>query len=100
MYYNQLWGTICDDHWGIEDANVVCRMLGFPGALKAVNNEVVPSVFASGMGPIYLDNVKCLGTESSIAECHHKGWSNHNCEHSEDAGVICLNVNTSKFSSF
>ena len=85
VYYDGSWGTICDDLWDISDANVVCRMLGFPGAEQALGS----AAFGPGQGNILLDNVECSGDLDSLLDCSHPGFLVHNCGHLEDAGVEC-----------
>ena len=38
-----------------------------------------------------MDDVQCTGTESSLISCTHT--TNHDCSHSEDAGVRCTGKN-------
>lgn len=35
IFHNGAWGTVCDDSWDINDAQVVCQQLHFPGAIEA-----------------------------------------------------------------
>ncbi len=46
------------------------------------------ATFGIGSGEIYLDDVQCVGTETGLVDCPHT--AEHNCGHSEDAGVRCL----------
>ncbi|XP_053785083.1 HHIP-like protein 1 isoform X2 [Desmodus rotundus] len=80
------WGTVCDDRWDIKAAAVVCRQLGFAHAVRATKR----AEFGEGRAlPILLDDVHCMGDEKTLLECRHAGLGRHNCDHQEDAGVIC-----------
>ena len=85
VFYKGQWGTVCDDNWNINNARVVCRQLGYKYAVSALQgNNVI-----GGTGEIWLDDVDCTGSEQSLSNCSHSGWGNHDCTHSEDAGVEC-----------
>ena len=78
-------GYICDEGWDINDAHVVCRMLGFPEALDAtVQSQYGESYYDN---PV-LSNVQCTGSENSIFDC--PADSNPSCDKSRNAGVRCL----------
>ena len=85
VLHNNQWGTVCDDIWNIKHAQVVCRQLRCGRAQSAT----VAAHFGQGTGPIWMDDVACTGSESSLEECGHLGFGSHNCNHGEDVGVIC-----------
>ncbi|XP_030832032.1 deleted in malignant brain tumors 1 protein [Strongylocentrotus purpuratus] len=86
VYYQGSWGTVCDDYWDDQNAMVVCNqvMPGYHGV------HFGRAYFGEGLNiDILLDDVRCLGTESSLLNCSHVGMYSHNCIHMEDAGVRC-----------
>ncbi|XP_061668559.1 scavenger receptor cysteine-rich type 1 protein M130-like [Syngnathoides biaculeatus] len=85
LLYLDQWGTVCDDKWGIQEASVACREMGCGAPLEVK----FKAYFGSGDDQTWLDDVECTGQEKSLTECSHKGFGEHDCSHSEDAGVIC-----------
>lgn len=83
---NNTWGTICDDGWNDQNAQIVCRQLGLGTTGTAILGF---SPNAPSSVPIWLDNVKCNGFESRLIDCVHNGLGNHNCDHHKDVGVTC-----------
>ena len=49
------------------------------------------SVYGSGSGDIFLDDVKCLGNETNLLNCSQRSGS-HDCTHDEDAAVVCMGM--------
>ena len=45
--------------------------------------------FGAGNGSIYLDDVICSGSESTILQCNHSLIGQNNCHHGEDVSVHC-----------
>ena len=62
----------------------VCLFLSHAVAVGVRNAR-----FGEGEGKIILDDVYCGGFERTLLGCSSRRVGQHNCRHSEDAGVIC-----------
>lgn len=85
IFVNGQWGTVCDDGWTITNSDVVCRELGFIGAITYYTG----AYFGSGNAKILMDDVDCSGNEGRLRDCHFAGWNQHNCDRSEVVGIAC-----------
>ncbi|XP_066176399.1 LOW QUALITY PROTEIN: scavenger receptor cysteine-rich type 1 protein M130-like [Sylvia atricapilla] len=81
------WGSVGDDSWDMEDAEVVCQQLGCgsaAGAYSAVES------FGVGDGPVSLAIVDCDGDEGTLWDCEIRGWGPYNGSiHEYDTAVVC-----------
>ena len=82
MYPGQLLGEAEMDGKGTrcDQSYFLCT-----GAISAPGS----ALFGAGVGPIWLNNVQCNGTEERLEECGYNGWGNTPCYHSSDASVVC-----------
>ncbi|MCI4388844.1 hypothetical protein PGIGA_G00090760 [Pangasianodon gigas] len=85
VFHNGSWGTVRNDLWDIEDAQVVCRQLRCGIAL----NDHVLSWFGPGTGPIWLNQVECKGKEVSLWDCRFQFSEEDESGHQEDVGLVC-----------
>ena len=70
VFSNGTWGTLCTSRWNLNDGHVICRQLGFDGAVSA------PwfGAFGQGAGMKWMNDLNCAGNESSLSECRHGQW--------------------------
>jgi hypothetical protein len=92
IYHDGAFGSICDDSVTQDTAEIACRQLGFAtaGASVQVGGQGYgASGTTPGTGAIWMDELRCAGTEETIFDCPHNPWGNHDCIHSEDLGLCC-----------
>ena len=86
MFYNGTWKSVCSHYrysWDLKEANVVCRQLGFPGAVTASSAWE----FGRKQEGLWLSSPWCVGNEASLTECYHRGWAG-SCYYGH-VGVVC-----------
>ncbi|XP_054131002.1 antigen WC1.1-like [Melozone crissalis] len=81
------WGTVGDDNWDMEDAEVVCQQLGCGSASAAYYTH---ERFGVGDGFVSLALVDCRGDEAMLWDCEIRGWGPYNSSiNVSDVGVVC-----------
>merc|ERR1719187_2789122 len=97
---------VCDDHWDLADATVICRMLGL-GVSKATTGrqskynwneeenglDGILAHFNESQIMWAMNNVECEGTELSIHECPHQEGGFIGCKWNKMAGAVCKEDN-------
>ena len=92
IFYFGHWSTVCDYNWGLEDATVVCRALGYLRAFGAPGF----AAFGAGIGPSWFSYVGCEGDELDLTKCSRSSdITGSACSHSRDAGVVCSSKSSS-----
>ncbi|CAC5424574.1 DMBT1 [Mytilus coruscus] len=87
--HNGEWGTVCDNNFEDIDAEVACKQLGYCSGIMQPK-----LLIRDGHGPIWLNDVKCSGSERRLLNCIYNEDTSH-CRHSEDVGIHCfLNCST------
>lgn len=84
VFANGGWGQVCDDSFdnNLNGANVVCRDLGFTGAVSHGDSP--------GIGDFFLlDEVACTGNELDLLSCPHAPFASEDCTSSEAVFVTC-----------
>ena len=84
MYLLGHWATVCGYSWGLLDAIVVCRQLGYPTALASVRQ----TEFGGRSDLMWAYEMDCNGYEANLLECKKRSSS---CSRSSPnvAGVVC-----------
>ena len=76
------WGTICDSYFGDEEADVVCRQLGYK------TGSVSMATLPGAQGVIWMEP-NCTGSEEELSQCQFDCWGCGHCRHDMDAIVRC-----------
>ncbi|XP_042231314.1 neurotrypsin-like [Homarus americanus] len=89
-----VWGYVCDDLFSFDQADAVCRGLGYPQAVKYYGNRHFgqkPAGWRRMEVKFWVYQSVCPSSVTSFSECTFPGGlgSPHSCRLTEVAGVVC-----------
>ena len=64
VFINGRWGTVCSDGIGTNEAETLCRSLGF-GPFQSISNDTRGSIYT----PLAISGLSCGGYYSHFMEC-------------------------------
>ncbi|XP_072168033.1 scavenger receptor cysteine-rich domain-containing protein DMBT1-like [Diadema setosum] len=82
------WQSFCGAYFDLEDGSVICRQLGF-GNVTAISTT---AAYGMGLGTILSMNLLCTGDEYGFEFCPTGNFSEGDCQHENDAGVVCAGL--------
>ena len=88
--YQGIWGGICNNGWGEDEAMLICgEYYGLPIG-RVVDASVHPAYNLSS-GIVWFNNVLCSPSEGDhrLEHCNHDGWAPVDCPASDLAAVQC-----------
>jgi len=105
VLHNFIWGTVDNDYWDMDDAQVLCHSLGMGDAVSISEGSYGPSFSTQWSG------FNCRGDELSLQDCQ-QAWDWGGDEwgvmdegslrrpNYDDAGVVCSHSSTLKIDRF
>ncbi|WAR23702.1 MLP-like protein [Mya arenaria] len=90
IFVGDTWGTICSDGFDMLDADFLCQTLqrkyiSFPS--RSAQNFYRNFTNPRTSGPIFVDELDCSETETSINDCSFETM--HDCTHLQDIYLNC-----------
>ena len=85
VLHHGAWRTVCSSYyWDLPNANVICRQLGYDGALLALYS----AEFRQENGQAWLKYLDCTGNETLVSQCPLR-WRTHRCWDYYNTGIVC-----------
>lgn len=111
--YYQLWGMVSDQNWGDNDAQVVCRELGYkssggsqlytcvlPLLITVGSKSVSDSYYGKPNRTVHISRVSCGGSEAALRDCDAIYLTLEDgkivADHISAAGVQCVRNDVSR----
>ncbi|XP_074851773.1 scavenger receptor cysteine-rich type 1 protein M130-like [Carettochelys insculpta] len=85
VVHGNTWATVCDAHFDLHAANVICNELQCGVAASVPGG----AHFGEGQGQIWTERFQCVGNESLLFSCPRIPPENQTCSHANDASAIC-----------